>query len=174
MQTTRQVTTQPVAIGTSRTRRDPHMVRGQFEDWLNSLAADDDTARAERLAELFARSRFKRQKDLAEAVPVEVRTLQRWLEGKPISKPYWDALADALGTSWRYLIFGEQEEPELDATQMDRIEEMLHEISDRLEYAGFTLPTHEEIADREEARTASKPAPRPTKQPGTQRKRRAG
>lgn len=105
------------------------MVRQQFEDWLDQVAEDDDTERAQRLSELFHRSRHNRQKDLAEAVDVETRTVQRWLNGGSISKRYWDDLARELDTNVRYLVFGEEDQDvEVDATQLDRIEAKLDAI----------------------------------------------
>lgn len=106
-------------------RRDAHMVRRQFEDWLSEMTDEDDTARAARLNELFERSEFNRQRDLADAVGVEMRTVQRWLAGGTISKQYWDSLAEALGSTVRYMIFGEAESDPVDVGQLDEISEKL-------------------------------------------------
>lgn len=144
------------------------MVRAQFEDWLTSLATDDDTARAERLAVLFARSRFKTQKELAAAIPVEVRTLQRWLAGGSISKQHWDALAEALETDWRYIIFGEDEEPDLDADQMDRLELKVDELLDvTKQLAQLELERELEAAAwRRKQQGDGNAAKKPRRQPG--------
>lgn len=106
-------------------RRDAHMVRRQFEDWLADMADDNDIARSTRLNELFERSEFNRQRDLADAIGVEMRTVQRWLAGGQISKQYWDALADALGSTVRYVIFGEAESDPVDISQLEQISEKL-------------------------------------------------
>lgn len=131
MNTASSVTTKKVASQTSRARRDVHMVRQQFEDWLADMADDNDIGRATRLNELFERSTLTRQRDLADAVGVELRTVQRWLQGGAISKTYWDTLAGVLDTTVKYLIFGEEDEP-LDPSQLDRIEGKLDELLDLL------------------------------------------
>lgn len=130
--TTSSVTTKSFAPGTSRGRRDTRTLQAQFDDWLAQVADDNDTARAERLTALFERSGFNRQKDLAEAVDVETRTVQRWLAGEGIAKRHWDDLARVLDTSVGYLIFGETDPARIDESQLDRIEAKLDEILSRL------------------------------------------
>jgi len=142
------------------------MVRQQFEEWLETWVADVaeeiDKERAERVAELFERSNYVRQKDLADELDVEIRTVQRWLAGGSISKRHWQPLAAALNTSIRFLIFGEAEEP--DESQVDRIEAKLDAI---MAHLGITLPAKRPVdvarraAQRREAQDTQAPSARP-------------
>lgn len=147
------------------------MVRRQFEDWLATVADDNDIARAERMTLLFERSEFTRQKDLADVIDVELRTIQRWLAGGSIKKTYWTSLADALGTTVQFLIFGEANAPDVDPSQLDRIEAKLDDILTRLDAANITpRRTAAEIVAAEADRLSDTPtkAPRaPRKQPRT-------
>lgn len=117
------------------------MVREKFEEWLDTfvsdVAEDIDQERADRFKDLFERSNYARQKDLAEELGVETRTVQRWLAGGTISKRYWKDLTTALETSTRYLIFGEELGEQHDETQLDHIEAMLTAVMDHL---GVSLP----------------------------------
>lgn len=128
------------------------MVRQQFEDWLETVAeqeADDiDAGRAERLNDLLQKSRWHRQRDLADEVGVETRTVQRWLDGGGISKRHWDRLAEALDTTVRYLIFGDSE-PHLDVSQMDRIEAMLADLVNRVARIEAVMPSVGDVLEAE-------------------------
>lgn len=170
MNTASRVVTGSVGLRTSRTRRDAHMVRERFEEWLGTwvddVAEDIDKGRAERLAELIRRSEFARQKDIADELDVETRTVQRWLEGKSISKRDWADLAEALDTTIQYLIFGERDEA-VDPTQLDRVEAKLDAILDHLgisqtagEQMADVLETAEKNADKQRGSSASKPRAR--------------
>lgn len=166
MRASSSVTAKSFVPGSSRRHLDPRTVRNQFEDWLAQVADDMDIARAERLATLFERSPFTRQKDLADAIGVETRTVQRWLAGEGIAKRNWTELADALDTTVRFLVFGE-EEPKVDASQLDRIEEKLDRLLAMLE--GEDIPAgFEEAADRTDAQQASSGA-RPPRKRGTRK-----
>lgn len=133
MNPTSSAATKRFVPGTSRRHGDTHTVRQQFEDWLAQVADDNDTARAERLTALFERSSFTRQKDLADELAVETRTVQRWLTGEGIAKRHWKPLAAALDTTVRFLMFGEEDEAAVDETRLDRIEDALAYLRDGID-----------------------------------------
>jgi transcriptional regulator with XRE-family HTH domain len=163
MKRTSSVTTEIVRSPSSRRPRDRATVRAQFESWLTEIAQDIDNERGERLRELVERSQLTQRK-LADEVGVESRTVQRWLRGGGIAAENRQPLADALGRSVAYIMHGELEGPDPHdiLARLDRIEERLAEISERLTLdprAGSGAMVSELIRALERERNATVHAP---------------
>jgi transcriptional regulator with XRE-family HTH domain len=103
-------------------------VRAHFESWLTEIAEDIDKERGARLRGLIEASHLTQRK-LADAVGVESRTVQRWLNGKGIAPENREPLAAALGRPVAYIMHGELEGPDPHDIlgRLDAIEQALAE-----------------------------------------------
>lgn len=96
---------------------------------------------AERLRELRAQRGNPSQRTVAEEIKVGWRTYQSWeLAAARPNHRHLEAVADYYGVTLEYILEGVlAADPAAEATQLDRIEALLHEILNRLD-AGTGSP----------------------------------
>jgi transcriptional regulator with XRE-family HTH domain len=164
MNQTASVATASVRSLTSRRRKNPAIVRAQFEEWLAELGDNDDidVERGERIRALI--ERVGTQVSVAKEVDVSPRTVGRWAEGRGISPKYRAGLASALGRSISYVMYGEEDAPE-QRTVIARLDAIEAQLDDVLRLLRRLADDEPEAPPDELLQPPSGPQPKPSRGP---------